>query len=350
MDNSHVNTLPEVNTFPEVNTLPEAPVFRKKIVNHEIYTKEYPGGITSIKTIENFLVISSLSSENFVFFDVIDTETEEIIISYQTKDFYSNVAPKSNIIDLKNGKFILQYYRCFLVDIFNKKATVMKNQYRTVQYRLLREYKQNQFSIFDSNSTFFHYTLESNGEITKTENILPYYIGFIEDGIFISDTKFLYFCENKIVIVSEKNIIQEINHIFYVELIPKIVDESEYFVIVPFQGFWYFKNDQPKYFSFFGINMIVKIDENIFLITTDTFRIEICDLSGNKLKSLNKLQMNSFGKPEEFQMLKNLNLVSYFGNTLKIWGTHDFVSLGVFQFHFPFIKKIQLNDLNFRFQ
>ena len=49
-------------------------------------------------------------------------------------------------------------------------------------------------------------------------------------------------------------------------------------------------------------------------------------------------------------MLKNLNLVSYFGNTLKIWGTSDFVSLGVFQFHFPFIKKIQFKDLNFEFQ
>ena len=69
-----------------MNNLPVAPVFRKKIVDYEIYTKKYPSRIKAIKALENYLVVTSETPKNRIFFDVINTETENIIFSYETTE------------------------------------------------------------------------------------------------------------------------------------------------------------------------------------------------------------------------------------------------------------------------
>ena len=191
--------------------------------------------------------------------------------------------------------------------------------------------------------------LDSNGVYLKNFE-LKHMVKYLDAGFFISNTKMLVLAIYGIFVIEKHRIISKIASIHIMEpLKTKKINESEYFVIASNLGFWYFKNDQPKFFSYVGINLIEKIDENIFLISNNKYRVEICDLSGKRLKSLNKLQMNSFASPQEIQMLKNFNLVSYFGNTLKIWGTSDFVSLGIFRLHFPFLKRVQFNDVNFNF-
>ena len=109
----------------EENLIPKAPVFRKKIPDYEIYTKTYKSKIVSLKAIENFIIISSLTKRGELFFEIIDAEEQKIIFSHELRVFYSD-DDKIKVIDLFNGFFIYQHDATYahLVDLNKKEIKI----------------------------------------------------------------------------------------------------------------------------------------------------------------------------------------------------------------------------------
>eukprot|EP01080_Neovahlkampfia_damariscottae_P007199 gene7199-11515_t len=320
---------------------PPAPTFRKKVVDYDIFTKVYTGNISTF-TSGNYIIVFCRIQYQHGFLEVLDYEQNKVIWKFMDERLTSI----ENIIDLKNGNLLITVrHSQFFINYLTKKWIEM-DHFSHINTTIPKELH---YISYDSESFNLHDSQANLIKSTKFPSKLK--IEMDDPIVFISETKYIVSREgHRILVVDNDNVLYNSNISSYGMMRPKVFNENEYCIVLSSQGFWFFKNDKPKYFPYTGLIMVQKIDENIFLLASLKNKLEIVDLSMNKLKSLKKLQMNEFGSPSAFYFLDNQNLVSCYGKTLKVWSTSHFVNLGIFQFHFPFIYKVKFKDLNFIYE